>query len=130
MNYDTVILVMCVTAVGTVACVVNGLRSGQKLVVLVGTVALAVQVFCPPCVFPDGMTARRWMPVDLSYSPNRGVPWVDAGWQAIWLTVTVAATVGACVWLERRYKGKQVDDQQTRSQDSAEGQLPSDQLKM
>ncbi|AMV24464.1 hypothetical protein VT84_08710 [Gemmata sp. SH-PL17] len=121
MNYDTAILVMCVTAVGAVACVVNGLRSGQKLVVLVGTVALAVQVFCPPCVFPDGTTARRWMPADLRYSPNRGAPWVDAGWQAIWLTVTVTATVGACVWLEWRYKGQQPGDQQTRNQGSAEG---------
>src|SRR5579885_3107881 len=109
---DAVILVGCVGIV-VVACVVHRLRPAQRLVVLVGAVALVVQVFCPPCVYPDGTTARRWMPAGVSYFPGGGSPLVDAGQQAIWMTVTVAVVVAACAVLECRHRSKRVGGQQS-----------------
>lgn len=104
MNGDGGVFCFCLVLVVMAACVVRSLRPAQRLVVLAGAIAAAVQAFCPPCVYPDGTTARRWMPADLRYAPGGTSPWVDAGWQAACLTATAVAVVGACVLIERRHR--------------------------
>lgn len=97
------VIITAAALVVALAVVVNRLRPAQRLVVLVGTVAAAVQVFYPPCVQTDGTVTRRWLDTSLTYSDPTGVL-IDAGRQAIWLTVTAAVVVAACFAIGWRHR--------------------------
>jgi hypothetical protein len=116
MDFDTAVLLACLAVVGTVAVIAHHLRRGQRLVVLAGTAALVVQVFCPPCDFPDGTTERRWMPANLSYKyrGDTGSPSVAAGQQAICLAATIALTAASCALLEWRHRRRRASTPATQ----------------
>jgi hypothetical protein len=98
------LLIVALVAIGIVAgvaTVLRGLRPAQRLVVLVGTLAMAAQVYYPPCLQTTLLNStpvsvgRRPMG-SLSYHPTDNGLWIDADRQFAGLVVTAIATAAVC----------------------------------
>ena len=100
MDQFVIVLIFIALAAAGGVLLVRQLLPAQRLVAMAGLLAVAAQVYYPPCLEmgPDGHprpAGRRMLNRSAMYSPS-DVMWVDAGRQTASLATTVIATVAVC----------------------------------